>query len=276
MEVSKSDTKDEISTTQVAANMSFVLSKLLPPFFYPLGLTCLLLVMGLWALLVKPNDRPLSIARYRVAVFAVSFALVVLLISSSVGFATGLMASLESQFPSFNDGQIPATDGIVVLGGGTRPKIPPRPWYEVNDAGSRILYGARLWKQGKAPLLIVSGGRAEWLGEGGNPEAEDMAAIALEMGVPKEAIVQEGKSLNTYENARYVKEILQKRKLKKILLVTSAWHMPRSVAIFKQLGIDVVPAPTHFNVVRNQNDKGLAGGFFELLPNADALRQTLP
>jgi len=254
--------------------MSLILSKLLPPFFYPLGLTCLLLVMGLWALLIKPKDRPLSVARYRIAVFVVSLALVILLITSSVGFASSLMASLESQFPSLNDGQIPKTDSIVVLGGGTRPKIPPRPWYEVNDAGSRILYGARLWKQGKAPLLIVSGGRAQWLGEGGNPEAEDMAAIAMEMGVPKDAIVQEGKSLNTYENAKYIKEILQKRKLKKILLVTSAWHMPRSVAIFKQLGIDVVPAPTHFNVVKSQNDKGFAGTFFDLLPNADALRQT--
>lgn len=230
--------------------------------------------MGLWALLIKPKERPLSVTRYRVAVFAMSLALVILVITSSVGFASSLMASLESQFPSLADGQIPLTDAIVVLGGGTRPKIPPRPWYEVNDAGSRILYGARLWKQGKAPLLIVAGGRAQWLGEGGNPEAEDMAAIAIEMGVAKAAIVQESKSLNTYENATYVKEILQKRKLNKILLVTSAWHMPRSVAIFRQLGIDVLPAPTHFNVVKNQNDKGFAGAFFDLLPNADALRQT--
>ena len=260
--------------------MSLFLSKLLPLFFYPLGLSSLLLTIALVSLLWKSKrSRNVSNAskainlfkRNRLSSILIAIALAILMLSSNEIFSKWLVRSLEWQYlPS---GELPQTEAIVVLGGGTRPRIPPRPWYEVNEAGDRILYGSLLYKQGKAPLLVVTGGRADWLGEGGNPESEDMAAIAEAMGVPKGAILQESQSFNTRDNAVNTKQILDKRQITKILLVTSALHMPRSMEIFRKVGVESIPAPTDFLSVKNENDKGWAT-VLELLPSVDALKNT--
>jgi len=198
-------------------------------------------------------------------------ALAILLLSSNDIFSKWLLRSLEWQYLPI--GELPQAEAIVVLGGGTRPRIAPRPWYEVNEAGDRILYGSWLYKQSKATLLVVTGGRAEWLGEGGNPESEDMAAIASALGVPNSAIIQESQSFNTRDNAVNTWQILNKRGVNKILLVTSALHMPRSMAIFRKVGFESIAAPTDFLSVQNENSKGWAF-VLDLLPNVDALRDT--
>ncbi len=260
--------------------MSLFLSKLLPLFFYPLGLSSLLiaiaLVILLWRSKRSPNTTNSSklislFKKNRFASTLIGLALVILLLSSNEIFSKWLVRSLEWQY--LPNADIPQAEAIVVLGGGTRPRIAPRPWYEVNEAGDRILYGSWLYKQRKAPLLIVTGGRAEWLGEGGNPESEDMAAIAELIGVPPSAIIQESQSFNTRDNAINTKEILTKRGINKILLVTSALHMPRSMEIFRKVGVEAIAVPTDFLSVQNENSKGLAA-VLELLPSVDALRNT--
>jgi len=207
----------------------------------------------------------------RIASALTATALVILLVSSNEIFSKWLVRSLEWQYLPTTE--LPQADAIVVLGGGTRPRIAPRPWYEVNEAGDRIIYGAWLYKQGKAPVMIVTGGRAEWLGEGGNPESEDMAAIAAMLGVPSSAIIQESQSFNTRDNATNTKQILTERKISKILLVTSALHMPRSMEIFRKVGIESIAAPTDFLTVQSENNKGWAV-ILDLLPNVEALRNT--
>jgi len=260
--------------------VNLFLSKLLPLFFYPLGLSSLLVTIALIVLLWrskrsrnsrKPGNIISLFKSNRLASLLLAIALVILLLSSNEFFSKWLVQSLEWQY--LPTGDLPQAEAIVVLGGGTRPRIAPRPWYEVNEAGDRILYGSWLYKQGKAPLLIVTGGRAEWLGEGGNPESEDMAAIAEFVGVPNSVIVQESQSFNTRDNAVNTQQILQKKGLNKILLVTSALHMPRSVEIFRRLAIETIPAPTDFLVVQNDNNKGWAV-VLDLLPSADALKNT--
>ena len=260
--------------------MSLFLSKLLPLFFYPLGLSSLLIIIALTILLWRSkrsrNDRNFSqpssiLKKSRFASILLGISLVILLLSSNEIFSTWLVRSLEWRY--LPNGEIPQAEAIVVLGGGTRPRIAPRPWYEVNEAGDRILYGAILYKQGKAPLLVVTGGRAEWLGEGGNPESEDMAAIAEALGVPSSAIIQESQSLNTRDNAVNTREILNKRGINKILLVTSALHMPRSMEIFRKVGVESIAVPTDFLSVQNENSKGLAA-ILDLLPSVDALKNT--
>ena len=146
---------------------------------------------------------------------------------------------------------------------------------EFTDAGDRIIYGARLYLAGKAPILILSGGRIDWRG-GGAAESADMAAIAELIGVPAEAIVQDPTSLNTYQNAVNVKKILQDRGLNKILLVTSALHMPRSLLIFKHLGIDAIPVTTDFLVSEqslNEIGSSPEARLLNLLPDANKLNQ---
>jgi uncharacterized SAM-binding protein YcdF (DUF218 family) len=135
------------------------------------------------------------------------------------------------------------------------------------------LYGAKLYREGKAPLLILSGGRIEWQG-GGPPESADMAELVEAMGVPKSAILQDPTSLNTRENAVNVKKIMASRGIRKVLLVTSAMHMPRSLLIFKKLGIDAIATPTDF--LSSQQDDSELGNSSEsfilnILPDADRL-----
>jgi len=246
--------------------MSLVLSKILPLFLYPLGLTTILLIVALVSLW-RRKGRP-----SKTSMLSLVTAIAILFLSGSQNFSDLLVRSLEQQ--NIPQGELPVVEAIVVLGGGTKPMIPPRRWVEVAEAGDRILYGAKLFRERKAPVLIVSGGRAEWLGEGGQAESLDMAEIAEAMGVPASAIVQDSTSLNTYENAVNVRQILQKNGWKRILLVTSAVHMPRSLAIFQKLGIESIAAPTDFISVNSTNDKGVGGMLVNLLPSAYALKNT--
>jgi len=79
------------------------------------------------------------------------------------------------------------------------------------------------------------------------PEAPTMAAVMREWGVPEHSILVEDRSLNTRENALFTYELLKGRNVRRILLVTSAMHMPRAVATFRKVGFDVMPAPADFH-----------------------------
>jgi uncharacterized SAM-binding protein YcdF (DUF218 family) len=217
--------------------MFLFISKLLPLFFYPLGASCILLIvaLGLWW----------SSSRWTPA--AIGAALLILFISGNPWFSNWLAQSLEWQY--IPKTELPTADAIVVLGGGIRSQAYPRPDADFSDAGDRVWYGATLYKQKKAPKIIVSGGSISWKG-GGNPEAEDLTKLLVTMGVPAENIIQEGASFNTRENAVYVKKILKAQNFKTILLVTSAMHMPRSMAIFKRVGINAIAAPTDYHISR--------------------------
>ena len=207
--------------------------------------------------------------------YLVGLTLVVLLLGGNGWVSMGLLRSLE--FRHLPPNPIPQADAIVVLGGATRPHVAPRPWVEVNEAGDRPLYGAKLYQDGKAPLLLLSGGRVTWRGGVGGSEAADMAELAIAMGVPKSAIVEEDTSLNTYQNAVKVKQILQQRNLQKILLVTSATHMPRSYAIFQKQGIDAIAVPTDFVFVDNplaSDGDTWESWLLNLIPDAGSLNIT--
>ncbi|MGF1497118.1 MAG: YdcF family protein, partial [Elainellaceae cyanobacterium] len=189
--------------------MFLFLSKLLPLFVYPLGFACLCLVVALFTVWKRP----------RMATASILLALVVLVLTGNTWVSASLVRSLEMRHVPTAD--LPTADAIVVLGGSVRPQVPPRPWVEVSEEGDRTIYGARLYQQGKAPKVILSGGRIGWLG-GGSPESEDMATLIKALGVPAEDILQDPASLNTYENAVNVKQILEANDMSRILLVTSA------------------------------------------------------
>jgi len=243
--------------------MVFFLSKLLPLFIYPLGLASGLLVLALVVLGRRPAwGRAL-----------VGAALVVLLLSSNGWVAAWVVRSLEWQ--NLPPADLPTADAIVVLGGALKPPAPPRPWVDVADEGDRVLHGARLYLAGKAPLVILSGGRVTWR-DVAPSESEDMAELAMAMGVPARAMLQDPTSLNTHENAVNVRQILEANELGRVLLVTSALHMPRSLRVFQRQGIEVIPAPTDFLIPFPQPDTATTtwqGKLLTSLPQADPLRQ---
>jgi uncharacterized SAM-binding protein YcdF (DUF218 family) len=244
--------------------MFLFLSKLLPLFLYPLGLACILLVVALvmwWR-------------RSRWVPFPISLALMVLLLASNNWVANGLVKSLEwQQLPPKT---LPTADAIVILGGATKSAFPPRPGVDLSEAGDRVLYGAQLYREGKAPIVISSGGRIGWRG-GGPSESADMAQILKTVGVPSSAILQDPTSLNTHENAVNVKKIIQQRGIRRILLVTSAMHMPRSLRIFQRQGIDAIPAPTDFLVSQQEIEEPNSSPqaiILSLMPDTDRLDRT--
>ena len=244
--------------------MFLFLSKLLPLFIYPLGLSCLLLLVALW----------FCYRRSRWTFVPVLLAFIVLMTAGNIRVSNSLITSLERQYlPSEN---MPTAGAIVVLGGATRSNESPRIMPDMSDRGDRLLYAVKLYQDGLAPLILLTGGRIQWFG-GESSEAESMATIMEVMGVPRDALLLESRSLNTYENAVYTKEILDRRNINQILLVTSAAHMSRSLAIFQKQGIDAIPAPTDFLVSdRNLIESTLSkeSRILSLLPDTDSLDRT--
>jgi len=242
--------------------MFLLLSKLLPALVYPAGLATVLLV----AAAIVGWKRP----RWSLPPLAV--ALGVLLLAGNGWVNHALLRSLERQHVP--PGELPEAEAIVLLGGSLQPASPPRPMVGLSEAGDRVLYAARLYRDGKASPVIASGGRIGWL-SGARPEATDMARLLRFMGVPATAIVTETEALNTHQNATRVRAILARRGIERVLLVTSALHMPRALGAFRQQGIEAVPAPTDFLATRAERralNRSVAASVLALIPDAERLK----
>lgn len=243
--------------------MFLFLSKLLPLFIYPLGLVCLLLFISLIMAWKYP----------RRAAIPTGLALIVLLLASNGWVEKLVIKSLE--WENLPQSELPTAEAIVILGGGVRPTSPPRAFVEVNEAGDRVIYGAKLYRDRKAPLIITSGGRVDWRGGGDQAESTDMATLLELFGVPKAVILEDKTSLNTYENAVNVQKILTEKKISRVLLVTSAMHMKRSLLIFQKLGMNPIPAPTDFLVTQQdiqEPNSSWSAIALNLLPDSDRLQ----
>lgn len=215
--------------------MFYYFSKFLPLFIYPLGLACVLLVCVIFIKKESPWVKRLAIC-----------ALLILFLGGNGLVKTFVIRHLEKQYPPLE--VTPSADVILVLGGGTRHLSPPRLEHEINEAGDRLLYAARLYHQGAAPRILVSGGNAKWVGPETGSESIAMKDILILAGVPDDAIILETLSANTYDNAVNSVEIMDNLEMKHAILITSAMHMPRAMGIFKKLNQDVIPAPTDFQV----------------------------
>lgn len=241
--------------------MFLFLSKLLPLFVYPVGLSALLLIAAL-----------IFHKRRRFQQFCIGLALALLLLFGNEWVSHWLVSSLEWRYLPAEEA--PQAQAIVLLGGGTRPQLPPRPMSEMNEAGDRIGYAAKLYHEQKAPFIVVSGGFIDFFGST-VPEAEAMKELLMAFNVPAEDIVLEGRSRNTYENAIFVREIADEEDFNEILLVTSGLHMPRSVAIFERQGFAVIPAPVDFLATWEEEgrttDVGLDGWLLKVIPNSERL-----
>ena len=185
--------------------------------------------------------------------------------ASAAPVSEWLLRDLEYRVPPAS---VAGTDVIVVLGGGTVRDVPtPAGWSgQLHDAaGQRLLAAYALHRQTGLPLL-VSGG--EVFAEYGR-EAVIMRDILVSFGVSPAKIILEDRSLNTTENAQLTAPILRERGLRHPLLVTSAFHMSRSVAEFQRAGVSVVPYPAGFYTSRRYH-----WTLLDVIPSASALRGT--
>jgi uncharacterized SAM-binding protein YcdF (DUF218 family) len=156
-----------------------------------------------------------------------------------------LVANLEDRYPA--EPPLPAhVDGIIVLGGAVEPVISQAHGQAtVNRAGGRMIEAARLARLHPEASVLVSGGNADPF----HPEIKEaatMAEILIELGVSPERIIQEDRSRNTRENAIYAQALVRPSAGQQWVLITSALHMPRSVALFQHIGWSVIAWPSGF------------------------------
>lgn len=243
--------------------MGFLLSKLLPLLLYPLGLGLSLGVAG-WL------GR-----RRRWGPWLGAGGLGVIWLFAMPLTSRQLIWGLEEQAVALVPEPIPQADAVVVLGGGLRPPLPPRAGVEVAEGGDRLLTGVRLLNQQRAPLLVTSGGSVSFTsGDPAEPEAIWARDLAEELGVPPERIVLNPHSRTTAEEARDIGELGRQRGWRRILLVTSAYHLPRSLESFeRRSGLEVIPVACDFQLPeRAQFGAPTAASLvMDLLPSADAL-----
>jgi uncharacterized SAM-binding protein YcdF (DUF218 family) len=183
---------------------------------------------------------------------------------ASISLVSGpLVHSLEARYtpPAQVSGDV-----IVVLGSGATLDTPNLggSGHLSGPAANRLLTGLQLHHKLGVPI-IFSGGQVYATG---GVEAEVARSILLSAGVPADKIIAENASLNTSENARNTAAILAGRGFTRPLLVTSAWHMERSVLQFRKAGVAVTPFPTDYqeNVARRFH-------FTDLWPSAGATAQ---
>lgn len=180
--------------------------------------------------------------RLGLTIAASSLALLAVLCTPVAGHL--LISTLES-YPPLKSSEISESGAgaIVVLGSGRRV-APEYGGDTVSDGGLvRIRYGARLARETRLPVL-VTGGKPT----GGSISEAEVMAEALDRDFGVKARWLETASINTIQNAQFSAKILAEAGIKRVILVTDASHMRRSVARFRSVHIDVVPAPTAFHI----------------------------
>jgi uncharacterized SAM-binding protein YcdF (DUF218 family) len=228
------------------------LNKLLPIFVLPLGWVVALLVVAL----VRRRRWPLVAA------------LVVLYVSSMPLVGSGLFRWLETGYGSLAVAAVEPADAIVALGGIFGPTPLPGRVLNVGEAGERLEAGIELWQAKRAPWLVFTGGRTPWAIQH-EVEGAQSARVAIGRGVSAEQVLVTREVGNTADEARAVADLMRERGWKKIILVTSAWHMRRAARQFRKAGVDFIPFPVDYQVTPRQPLTVL-----DFLPQAGALHAT--
>ena len=182
------------------------------------------------------------------------------------------MGFLERDYTPRAMSVVPTVDAIVLLGGAMRGDTHMGTLPDLNQQADRLVHAVALYRAGKAPLLLLTGGGSSE----DRPEAEQMQDLLRVMGVPDQAMLLETQSRNTHDNAVYTAQMLKARGLQRVLLVTSAFHMRRAEALFLAQGVQVVPAPTDYQRLVSAGDGwGLRPGIKHLYRTTLAMHELL-
>jgi uncharacterized SAM-binding protein YcdF (DUF218 family) len=235
--------------------MSFLLKRILGNLTQPLPLLFLVLLAGLALLLFRNRKAGGTL------LVALSTALLVVI---SYGWLSDAgLRSLEYRFPPlFDAGPHRGVKWVVVLGGGlvADPRLPVTGQL-TEGSQLRVIEGIRLYRQLKGAKLLVSGGPA--LND--IPESRAMAELAGALGVPVNDIAQDSLALDTEAQATAVKGLVNGDSL---ILVTSAYHMPRSMGLFGRMGMRCLAGPTNYMI---RDPQGFNPD--RLFPNSRAIRR---
>lgn len=223
----------------------FFISKFLKAFLLPPG--CFILFLLIIAILGRRLCRGLSLSIYIAAAL-------LYIISSAAGVFL-LVNPLEAAYPKW-DGRKEGAEAVVILGGGMNKA--PDSYYLGSSSAIRTLEGLSVAKSTGLPV-IVSGG--DTYGNMGKGSGELMMETLVELGMPAKRVIVEGESRNTEENSVYTAEICRQKGYKKVILVTSALHMRRSVLLFSEEDLEIIPCPTDYEGLYRKT------AFFDYLPS---------
>jgi uncharacterized SAM-binding protein YcdF (DUF218 family) len=154
-----------------------------------------------------------------------------------------LMLPLETRFPL---PALPAhVDGIITLGGSLNSRKTDR-WGrpQLNEHAERLTEAAVLARRYPDATLLISGGH--WDPDDRLAEADVAARFYRELGVPTNRVLIENRSRTTWENGVFSRDLARPRSGQTWILVTSSYHLPRAVGVFRELGWDVIPYPTDY------------------------------
>jgi uncharacterized SAM-binding protein YcdF (DUF218 family) len=216
--------------------MFFVISKILGFFALPSNDILAAGLIGLVLMRTKSTAR----AGRRLAAASI----ILFFVFGLLPIGAWLIMPLEERFPPWHARRGPP-DGIVVLGGSTESELSGRPHSELNEAAERITVIAELARKYPSAKILYSGGNGRLMPDGSS-EARVAAPILESFGVPKERLILEDRSRNTSENAAFSRQLAMPKPGERWLLVTSAWHMPRAVGVFRKAGFPVEAYPVDY------------------------------
>jgi uncharacterized SAM-binding protein YcdF (DUF218 family) len=221
----------------------FVLSKTIGAMLVPTNFLIGLGLLGtiLWATRYASLGRKLAMA-----------SLVLLATAGFTPLGNLLLYPLESRFPPWDPAR-GAPDGIIILGGSIDEEISAAHGVPViRSAADRLLAAATLARAYPDARIVFSGGSGNLIWNE-QREADYASELLQSLGIAKARLTVERNARNTYENAEFTKAIAVPKNGQRWLLVTSAFHMPRSVGLFRKAGFDVEPYPVDWRVGARSN-----------------------
>jgi uncharacterized SAM-binding protein YcdF (DUF218 family) len=193
-----------------------------------------------------------------------------LLVLALIGLSpagNALIVPLEERFPPWDHSR-GAPHGMVVLGGALSPDVSyARNTVALNEAAERLTVVAELARRYPDARIIFSGGSGSVIFHE-RPEAEFALRLLESLGVPKGRVIAEDKSRNTVENARFSRDLAQPKPGERWLLVTSAYHLPRAMGIFRKAGFPVEAYPVDWRT------RGTADAWRPFPTMGEGLRRT--
>ena len=194
------------------------------------------------------------------------FGLLFLIFCSLPIISNKLIFFLEKDYSRKEISNVSKADAIVVLSGMVSTiKTNGRIKYEFNNAVDRILSGIDLFKEDKASFLILTNGKLPW--SLGIPEGEYLKKFSIKFGIPEDRILLTDNVQNTGQEAKSVRKLLKTNKAN-IILVTSAFHMPRAKKVFEATNIKVIPFAVDFRT----SIKKIT--IIDFIPSANSLKDT--
>ena len=240
--------------------MFFAVSKILGFFALPSNLLIAVGIAGLVVLCTRFS---------RLGSWLVVTSLVLIAVFGLSPLGNVLMIPLEQRFPAWDPSR-GAPDGVVVLGGAITPEVSAyRNAVALNEAAERITFAAELARRYPNARIVYSGGSNALLSYGAI-EAPFAVRELEALGVAHDRIIAEEQSRNTIENAVYSLLVAQPKPGERWLLVTSAFHMPRSIAAFRAAGFAVEACPVDWRTRGSLDAARFFGSLSEGLARTDA------